>query len=561
MYQGLLLKYIPKHIMFFLGKKLIKYIYNSETDDIDDISDTEVEGSETYDKLSEFEQQSTDENHQPQENHLENHLENHENKLVQGSLTEQSNENLPYYKISNNRFTILNDNETNTYNEDGSPKSILESDNCEMDDLKKTDVYSGFELKKNLFKKRSNTLIPTGGDYMITYGSAMGKWNFSEGINGKQESLGSYLESLTSTTQSEKRYSCERTWFIANTGNSTRNVFNMPHMNWQNIMLSFSCDRLKEISGSLRSVRDAYSLIKSIELRADGQLITSLDGYGIWFWNQILGLPDYDYFNKNNMKKGNLNVFIPFDFFHRSFLRSNALQNTDIQLIIYTHAKCIINGYGDNLILSDAVEKAIWAKDWFDECYRVYSHDIYPFNVKGTHDEKNQNSYCSINIVLPYQNCYNVSGLLFYLIDENDQMIVDNSIFTSVKFRVNSNESKEKIEYIYNSVDDLLVNGFYHLGTQYSEKWEGYYWLPFARKNDHENGQYKSYSLFTFNDMVSRFSLDVDKEKYNTLKATRGELRLVIGIQKFTPFRYLHGMIGCMISDLPPPPRLLQDLQ
>jgi hypothetical protein len=548
--------------MFFLQKTLIKYL----TEEKNEISPEN--GSDTYDKLSDLDSDSDSDQEPEQDQKVDQKVDTVKSDHVVIDIPKESPEDISYYKTCNNKFYVLDQSELDKpphY----PPKSLLESDHYDVDHnelkLDKKDentpiLKSTYMCNDNDFKniEKDNKEIDT---YRLSWKN---NCSYDDGcIMAREKSLGSFLESLPIKAK-DRTYTYERMEFVGS-NESTRLSFKIPRFNLQNFMLKFSCNRLKEIAGNLKSYRDAYSLIRMVELRSGGELLNRLDGYGIWFWNQLTKAPDYDYFNKKNIEKGELSVFLPFDFFSKNFMRRNTLQYAEIELIVYTNAKCYAAGFGDVLHFAENTEKCIWEKQSYDQITRTYSPDIYPFNYTSSNKNNNNNNNnnntfaCSnisvipqINICLPLQNYLNVTGILFYLIDENDQMIIDDEIFETVRFSVKTpnKEYNNTLSSSYYSVEDLIVNGFFHLGVEYSEKWKGYYWIPFARKNDHDDSDdnNKCYSSMSFSkNTTSILNFKINQNKYDDIKKTRGEMRLVVTLEQFNFIRYTNGSCGLAI--------------
>ena len=431
------------------------------------------------------------------------------------------------------------------------PLSVLETNHTELEDLKKTEVKCDIPVREHEVNWHSHPNLEYRGCGGIGWSGNIRKG--LEFYSPSADSLGNILEDLKLCSAPEQKYGFDRLQVTSSSQTPFHITIRLPSYNWQNPVLVIKSEWLKSFAQSrwadLLPIRDAYRLIKKVELRGNGQLLNHLDGYGIWFFNQLLKLPNYDYFNRTNIIKGILKVPIPFDFMTKYFYRMNALYNMEITLEVYLNAAGRVDLMGDALYLSKSAEKKIMDKSW-EEITKVYHCDQYALNMWIP---QRSCSYTfgmdnDLSFKIRFHKQRDVIGLLFYLIDPDGQMVINNSLMKSVSLKIFGKEKDEEI--LRYSIEDLLVEGFYHLGTEYSDKWMGYYWFPFSRKNDWDNQNFKSYSGFNFLDesLTPCLVIKFDNQQYKELKK-KGEHKLVMISENLNVLRHMKGFCGLSYFD------------
>ena len=256
-------------------------------------------------------------------------------------------------------------------------------------------------------------------------------------------------------------------------------------------------------------------LIKCIKLEIGGSSIDNLySGHSIRFFNQVERLDFYCKFNqKSLLENGKFYLPIPFD---------NTTNNNYIPL--RTMMYHTINIDVDLASINDLIPSNESNKNMIETLLNrneninkkiIEMAETSQLNIKLKMDciyltnEKRRHILSSTTHRLPFY--HPISGLLIYFKDNNNNLIKDD-VFEYCNIFFDS-----KLAYHLPS-EVLKYEGLYHLGHQYEDKWNGYYWLAFSRINDGANKTFSTINFSRINDAVIKFKFNQNTiDKYDTI--------------------------------------------
>lgn len=311
----------------------------------------------------------------------------------------------------------------------------------------------------------------------------------------------------------------------------------------ENPILVFESENLKSWGNAEDPNELVYSLIKEIEVEGGGQRLDRIFGYDIKFLQQLYKL-DY-YFERNRTllkKEGKFYLPIPLDCLCNMMIPLTQLKyhEVDLNVKLQNLRKFAINELKINLKFD-----AIFINPLVNERLKQRSSEIMIKQSQNLGYESlvidNKEHKYPLNFNHPSM------GLLIYVCDSDGVLFKDNEIFEKVEVVCN-NRPQFRGDSDYMRYEDIR-----HLGHQDSlndSKWNGFYWLPFTRKEDHRDGaSFRTYSAFNFsrsnNDNCQlRLKLKadfIDQHKFE-------ETQLNILTINYHILRIMSGMLGLALS-------------